>query len=183
MTREEAQEYAKTMSYKQAVFNCMHSKGIAYRKASLIKLRELAEIADNIVDLTNGNTITKAEYDGEPSVSANGLTADQELQMWKGAQKLKDRIFDLEEELLKYKSAARPITSGCIADDIEVPPYTTTSAVSAGRPSGEWEVCKDEDGVYGICSVCGNDADFSHYGKPYAYCPNCGTYMGEVKGK
>ena len=29
---------------------------------------------------------------------------DDELQMWKDAQKLKDRIIDLEEELLKYKS-------------------------------------------------------------------------------
>ena len=54
-------------------------------------------------------------------------------------------------------------------------------ALSADRPSGEWEFCKDEDGVYGICSVCGNDADFSHYGKPYAYCPSCGAYMGERK--
>ena len=30
-------------------------------------------------------------------------------------------------------SADRPITTGCIADNIEVPPYTTTSAVSAER--------------------------------------------------
>ena len=42
---------------------------------------------------------------------------------------------------------------------------------------GEWELCKDIDGKYGICSVCGNDADFSHYGKPYTYCPNCGAKM------
>ena len=48
---------------------------------------------------------------------------------------------------------------------------------SADRPSGEWEFCKDEDGVYGICSVCGVDADFSHYGKPYNYCPYCGAKM------
>lgn len=48
---------------------------------------------------------------------------------------------------------------------------------SADRPSGEWEVYKDTDGEYGICSVCGNDADFSHYGIPYTYCPSCGAYM------
>ena len=50
-------------------------------------------------------------------------------------------------------------------------------SVSAERV-GEWELCKDIDGEYGICSVCGNDADFSHYGKPYHYCPNCGARMG-----
>ena len=49
---------------------------------------------------------------------------------------------------------------------------------SAEPKRGEWEMCEDTDGEYGVCSVCGNDADFSHYGKPYRYCPNCGAYMG-----
>ena len=53
-------------------------------------------------------------------------------------------------------------------------------SVSAERV-GEWELCKDIDGEYGICSVCGNDADFSHYGKPYHYCPNCGARMENKK--
>ena len=88
---------------------------------------------------------------------------------------LSDAIATLED-MPNVPSADRPITTGCIADNIEVPPYTTTSAVSAERV-GEWEFCKDEDGVYGICSVCGVDADFSHYGKPYTYCPNCGAKM------
>ena len=61
--------------------------------------------------------------------------------------------------------------SDMIADILsEVP------SVSAERV-GEWELCKDIDGEYGVCSVCGNDADFSHYGKPYHYCPNCGARM------
>lgn len=42
---------------------------------------------------------------------------------------------------------------------------------------GEWEMCEDEDGIYGNCSVCGCDADFSHYGVPYNFCPNCGAKM------
>ena len=49
-------------------------------------------------------------------------------------------------------------------------------SVSAERV-GEWELCKDIDGGYGVCSVCGTDADFSHYGKPYDYCPSCGAKM------
>ena len=42
---------------------------------------------------------------------------------------------------------------------------------------GEWQMCEDFDGEYGICSVCGEDADFSHYGAPYNFCPNCGARM------
>ena len=45
------------------------------------------------------------------------------------------------------------------------------------RAEGEWELASDNDGEYGICSLCGNDADFTHYGKPYHYCPNCGAKM------
>ena len=49
--------------------------------------------------------------------------------------------------------------------------------VQADRPHGEWEVCEDGDGIYGVCSICGCDADFSHYGVPFDFCPNCGADM------
>ena len=48
MNLEEAKEYAKTMTYSEAVSNVRYSKGIKYRKATMIKLRELAEIADKL---------------------------------------------------------------------------------------------------------------------------------------
>jgi len=48
---------------------------------------------------------------------------------------------------------------------------------SADRPQGEWEMQEDIDGLYGICSVCGQDADFSHYYKAYNFCPHCGARM------
>lgn len=38
MTREEAEEYAKGMSYRNAVYNALQGKCIPYRKATLIKL-------------------------------------------------------------------------------------------------------------------------------------------------
>ena len=47
----------------------------------------------------------------------------------------------------------------------------------ADRAEGEWELASDNDGEYGICSICGNDTDFTHYGKPYHFCPNCGAKM------
>ena len=46
MNTEQAKEYAKTMTYTGAVRNVMYAKGIHYKKATKIKLRELAAIAD-----------------------------------------------------------------------------------------------------------------------------------------
>lgn len=46
MNTEQAKEYAKTITYSEAVHNVKYGKGIKYRKATMIKLRELAEIAD-----------------------------------------------------------------------------------------------------------------------------------------
>lgn len=48
MNLEQAKEYAKTMTYSQAVSNIKYGKFIKYRKATMIKLRELAEIADRL---------------------------------------------------------------------------------------------------------------------------------------
>lgn len=48
MNTEQAKAYAKTMTYRQAISNCYHAKGIMFRKATMIKLCELAEIADRL---------------------------------------------------------------------------------------------------------------------------------------
>ena len=49
MTREEAIEYAKNMTYQDAIRNTVYAKGVSYKKATRIKLHELAEIADKLV--------------------------------------------------------------------------------------------------------------------------------------
>ena len=41
MTREQAQEIAKEMTYNQAICNVMNGKGIAYKQATKIKIKEL----------------------------------------------------------------------------------------------------------------------------------------------
>ena len=46
MTREEAKEYAKTMTYRDAVYNALQGKCIPYRKATLIKLYELLDMVE-----------------------------------------------------------------------------------------------------------------------------------------
>ena len=43
MTREEAEECAKEMTYRDAVHNALQGKCIPYRKATLIKLYELLD--------------------------------------------------------------------------------------------------------------------------------------------
>ena len=43
MNREEAKEYAKSMSYRQAVYNALQAKCVPYRKATLMKLHELLD--------------------------------------------------------------------------------------------------------------------------------------------
>lgn len=44
MNREEAEEYAKQMTYRQAVQNALQGKCIPYRKATMIKLHKLLDI-------------------------------------------------------------------------------------------------------------------------------------------
>ena len=48
MTREEAEEYAKEMTFRDAVYNALHGKCIPYRKATLIKLHELLDVVDRL---------------------------------------------------------------------------------------------------------------------------------------
>ena len=43
MTKEEAEEYAKNMAYRDAVYNALQGKCVPYRKATLIKLYELLD--------------------------------------------------------------------------------------------------------------------------------------------
>ena len=46
MSREEAEEYAKGMTYRDAVYNALQGKCIPYRKATLIKLHELLDMIE-----------------------------------------------------------------------------------------------------------------------------------------
>ena len=48
MTREEAEGYAKEMTYRDAVYNALQGRAIPYRKATMIKLLELLEVAKKI---------------------------------------------------------------------------------------------------------------------------------------
>lgn len=55
MTVEEAKEYAKTMSYTDAVYNALQGRAIPYRKATKIKLNELLAKAKELEELKGEN--------------------------------------------------------------------------------------------------------------------------------
>lgn len=46
MTKEEAEEYANGMTYRDAIYNALQGKCIPYRKATLIKLYELLDMVE-----------------------------------------------------------------------------------------------------------------------------------------
>jgi len=46
MNREEAEEHAKHMTFRDAVYNLTLAKCIPYRKATLIKIYELLDIIE-----------------------------------------------------------------------------------------------------------------------------------------
>ena len=69
MNIEQAKEYAKTMTYSKAVSNVRYSKGIKYRKATMIKLRELSKIAD-MLD-RNCETCRFDDKYGDESICSN----------------------------------------------------------------------------------------------------------------
>ena len=48
MNLDEAKDYAEEMSYTEAIINVTYGKGIKYRKATMVKLSELSEIADKL---------------------------------------------------------------------------------------------------------------------------------------
>ena len=51
MTVEEAKEFAKRMSYTEAVHNALQGRAVPYRKATKIKLNELLEKAKELDEL------------------------------------------------------------------------------------------------------------------------------------
>lgn len=55
MTREEAKEYAETMTYRDAICNLMQARCIPYRKATFIKINELLDIVEPQESEDKGN--------------------------------------------------------------------------------------------------------------------------------
>lgn len=48
MNTEQAKEIAKQMTYRDAVINALQGRCVPFKKATLIKLKELLEIVENM---------------------------------------------------------------------------------------------------------------------------------------
>lgn len=46
MTKEEAELYAKNMTYRDALYNLMQAKSIPYKKATFIKIHQLLDLIE-----------------------------------------------------------------------------------------------------------------------------------------
>ena len=76
----------------------------------------------------------------------------------------------VKEQMIKYGFKAPDMTVTEFVEDC-------LPSVTPKPKTGHWEMCEDADGIYGVCDICGIDADFSHKGEAYPYCPNCGAKM------
>lgn len=64
MTVKEAEEYAKNMTYREAVYNALQGRAVPFKKASKIKLNELLEIADKAdLGITTNEVLDKIRTD------------------------------------------------------------------------------------------------------------------------
>lgn len=61
MTQEEANKYAKSMTFRDAVFNLMDAKCIPYRKATFIKIYELLDIIEPLDKFDDKMEVSKSE--------------------------------------------------------------------------------------------------------------------------
>ena len=123
MNLEEAKEYAKTMTYSEAVSNVRYSKGIKYRKATMIKLHELAEIADRL-DRKTENSSEKpnnCEHITEDGVTCSRYPAcddcpDNPLNKVKGSERLLKGKTELQTGMSEIDKMIK-IVDGILGDD------------------------------------------------------------------
>ena len=67
MTKEEAEIYAQSMSFKDAIYNLMQAKSVPYRKATFIKIKELFK------------TLEQEPFINKPCVSEKACEHDKQM--------------------------------------------------------------------------------------------------------
>ena len=72
MNKQEAKEYSKIISYRDAIFNATCGKCIPYRKATMHKLFELMGVMDGLTDkeiferlITNNNSYAGFKFNDD----------------------------------------------------------------------------------------------------------------------
>lgn len=159
MTREEAEEYAKEMTYRNALYNALQGKCIPYRKATLIKLHELLDMVERQEKEREGmtdyqkyiNALRKyaKEHDNDTTYTGHIIVSN-----------LCRDTANLLEELGQEPKTGHWIGHGEHCRNLGIMP--------SGLGAYEW--CSNCD--------CGIDVREWHRNK-YNYCPNCGAKMVE----
>ena len=129
MTKDEAIECAKNMTYQEAIRNTIYAKGVRYKKATRIKLHELAEIADKI---------DKAEPSGE-------LISREEL-----LKKLDRQIEWEEANAIPYEDA----DGGCILGLKKAREYVKLASSTEKPIANDCDLISREEAIEALCHNC-----------------------------
>ena len=84
MTREEAEKYAKNMTYREAIYNLKQAKSVPYRKATFIKVNELLDELD------------QEPFMNKPCISSKVCEHDKEVVLDKIRAEILEYIDDLD---------------------------------------------------------------------------------------
>ena len=84
MTREEAEKYAKNMTYREAICNLKQAKSVPYRKATFIKVNELLD------------ELEQELFMNKPCISSKVCEHDKEVVLDKIRTEILEYIDDLD---------------------------------------------------------------------------------------
>ena len=170
MNRTEANEYAKDMTYLDALANLKAAKCIPYKKATLAKVQELI----NFLESKEGGVVGALEQ----IRWERDVAIDQLNQLGYGlGEKAKDG--DTISRKAVEMALTGNITGMTIEEYISMVSERIRNIGSTER-TGYWirELIRNEKGgcigAKRICSKCGNDNKHDEY---MNYCPNCGCRM------
>ena len=188
MTLDEAREYAKTMTYRDAVFNLMKARAIPYRKATFIKIKELLDIIES-----NALEQEPCEDDKQKLIKDCQPPTDD----W---ERYADRLHDIAykngyeqaqkdlacEDCISRQAAIDALSKGEGCGNVCSRAIKNLPSVSPARPKGKWNKAGTGGAAYNPyylykCSNCGNLKE-----EPISnFCPKCGADMkqSEVKNE
>lgn len=82
MTREEAEKYAKNMTYREAIYNLKQAKSVPYRKATFIKVNELLD------------ELEQEPFMNKPCISSKVCEHDKEVVLDKIRAEIEEQVLE-----------------------------------------------------------------------------------------
>ena len=207
MTREEAKEYAKNMTYRNAVCNALQGKCIPYRKATLIKLYELLDTIEprenEVQEMTREDAIESLNEINETifggglksiPMAINALEQEPCEQIkWERDTAIKqlnelgyglgEKIEPCEDVVSRkdVENIVNKYIDGSFQWGAMLVEIKRLPSVKPAERVGRWIELKDGyDDEYYECTICGTPLD-TIVGTPddngFNFCPHCGCLM------